>query len=118
MSKQKKLKNKADTLWSKIIRFYGECEKCGKKGGNLHAAHIYSRRYAKTRHDLENGLCLCWPCHRRGHDRPVDFTHWVEDYLGEDTVQSIGKKAKSLAKPMDYEPVVKELKDIWKRMND
>lgn len=60
---QKSLKAEADKLVSKIVRGYGKCEKCGDNQC-LQAAHIYSRRFNATRHDLNNLLCLCAKCHR------------------------------------------------------
>ena len=111
---QASLKKEADTLWSKIIRSYGRCEKCGSTA-TLNAAHIYSRRFVATRHDLSNGLCLCVACHRWGHDKPLDFARWVESYIGGDIVNELSQKAHKITKNHDFEPTVIYLRGIWEK---
>lgn len=111
---QKSLKKEADELWSKIIRSYGKCEKCGSTSW-LQAAHIYSRRFNATRHLPENGLCLCAACHRWGHDKPLDFARWVEEYIGGDIVNELSLKAHKITKGHDFEPTVIYLREIWEK---
>jgi len=111
---QKSLKKEADELWSKIIRSYGKCEKCGS-AGPLNAAHIYSRRFIATRHLLENGLSLCVGCHRWGHDKPLDFARWVEQYIGGDIVNELSQKAHKITLKHDFEPTVIYLREIWEK---
>lgn len=82
----------------------------------LQCAHIYSRRYVNTRWDLENSLCLCARCHRWGHDKPLDFARWVEDYIGGDIADQLRQRANSLKYKYDYQAKLDELKDIWERM--
>lgn len=111
---QKSMKAECDRLWSKVIRGHGSCERCGSTH-YLQAAHIYSRRFVATRHDLNNGLCLCAKCHRWNHDKPLDFAKWVEEYIGGDIVNELSRKAHALTRKWDYEPVLNLLKDIVKR---
>lgn len=80
----KTLKNKADRLWSEVIRKDGYCIRCGKTRDEitLQAAHIISRRYTGTRWDLRNGLPLCVGCHHWGHQHPLEFESFVIDTIG------------------------------------
>lgn len=112
---QKSLKKEADDLASKITRSYGKCEKCGSTLW-LQAAHIYSRRFNATRHDLSNLLCLCASCHRWGHDKPLDFARWVESYIGGDIVNELSQKAHKISPKHDFEPTVIYLREIWEKM--
>jgi hypothetical protein len=46
------------------------CQKCGKRGGELHAHHIRSfATNPKLRTDLKNGTTLCLHCHLSFHAR-------------------------------------------------
>lgn len=47
------------------------CQKCGKKGGQLHAHHIKKwSTHANLRYVVSNGLTLCAdPCHKQEHKR-------------------------------------------------
>jgi hypothetical protein len=111
----KTLKKKCDALWGKIIRSRGYCEHCGK-GLNLQAAHIFSRTYSQTRHDLDNGLCLCSACHIGwAHSCPTEFTEWLEEYRGKDLLERLSKKRRIIGK-VDYEKVLEELKKIYENM--
>lgn len=108
-------KKKADTMWAKYIRSFGRCERCGK-GQGLQAAHIYSRRYMRIRHDLENGLCLCVGCHFWAHHNPVDFTDWVRGYLDDDILGRLKEKRDNLSVKPDYKAVYEELKSLVDRL--
>ena len=104
----KALKKKCDVLWSKIIRSKGYCEKCGKSE-NLQAAHIFSRTYSQTRHDLDNGICLCSACHIGwSHACPTEFTKWLEEYRGKELLERLSKKRRITGK-VDYGEVLERL---------
>lgn len=63
--KMSALKKKCDELWSKAVRLRdGRCLLCGKTEG-LNAHHyIQSRARSLThRHNVKNGIALCFACH-------------------------------------------------------
>jgi hypothetical protein len=76
-------RNKADALWSELIRRPGVCAVCGE--GNVQAHHLISRSAAATRHRLENGIALC-PKHHRldarlsAHKGPMAFAAWINQH--------------------------------------
>lgn len=69
-------KRKADKLWSHLIRLVGFCEVCGKPGEmtlagypikGLFAHHLLTKgAHPKYRHCIDNGLSLCFRCHKWG----------------------------------------------------
>jgi len=61
----KKLKNKLFKLWCKIIHSRGACELCGNSNGKLDAHHIEGRT-GSLLYNLDNGILLCFRCHRLG----------------------------------------------------
>ncbi len=100
----RKIKNTvADRKWAKLIkeRDHWTCQRCGtvypKKSRGLHAAHIFSRRFKKTRHDPLNGVALCFGCHSYFHANPLEFHEWAEKYLGTRSYVLLRDRAKKLA---------------------
>lgn len=58
--------------WRKLIflRDNYTCRKCKKVGGNLEAHHKKSwTKYPELRFDINNGITLCLPCHRKMHTK-------------------------------------------------
>ena len=99
----KKIKTTAlDRKWSKAVkeRDHWTCQKCRtvypKKSRGLHAAHIFSRRFKRTRHDPINGVALCFGCHMHFHSNPIEFMEWAEEHLGERTFKELMGRAKKL----------------------
>jgi len=73
-------RNRADKLWSELVRSQGKCAKCGKVG-RTEAHHLLTRARKHLRHKLENGIELCMRCHKYGpesaHDDPTAFSQWL-----------------------------------------
>lgn len=59
-----------DKLWQQVIcrRSGGKCALCGSKQG-VSAHHFIKRRDLAYRHELYNGIALCFTCHRKVEDR-------------------------------------------------
>lgn len=104
------LKRKLDKVFSDVVRSIGECEKCGKRV-NLQCAHINSRRFLHTRWNQLNALCLCAGCHFWAHQHPRAFGKWVDEYLGEGTMDEIDQLSNSI------EPVsLEEMQEIYNNL--
>ena len=61
-----------NTLWAMAVIERDEmCGICGRQDG-LQAHHIIFKRYENTRFLVDNGLTLCFECHRWVHDNPME----------------------------------------------
>lgn len=88
------LKKKCDELWGLAIRKRDKdtCQACFRPGNNPH--HIFGRRYLSTRHDLENGICLCWACHHhKAHGDPEMFRGLIIKRMGQKRFDVLTVKA-------------------------
>lgn len=107
-----KLIKKMDTLFSKIVRKIGECERCGKTGTGLQCAHIVSRKRFSLRWDLENAICFCYACHIHWqHKEPLDFVEWLKERYGEDIAERLKIKSNAVDK-VDLEATYEYLKTL------
>jgi hypothetical protein len=57
-------RDKADRLFSLIIRHRDVCERCRHTDIPLDTAHIIGRSHNTVRTDLINAWCLCRSCHQ------------------------------------------------------
>ena len=93
MSIQKTAKNKADILFSKMIREHGQCMAQGYGPRDctprLEAAHWISRRYNHIRTDFDNAFSLCSSHHRWFTDHPTEWSRFAISLRGEDTYQRL-----------------------------
>lgn len=91
--------NKIDKVFSLCIRLRdGSCQWCGREDGTLQNSHIFGRRHLGTRWHPDNAKCLCFSCHRKWHESPVDAFRWVEGYLGHGLLDIIRTQAYSVRK--------------------
>lgn len=78
-----KKEKQLDIIWSKAIkeRVSNKCELCSEKY-NLSAHHIINKSKSKgLRWKMENGMCLCFNCHRMAHDFPNKFKEKIKDMV-------------------------------------
>lgn len=111
-----KEKHAADLAWSKAVRAKGPCIargmrlfsdtefRLGERHGRvvtiehqrcdeLTAAHIIRRGYLATRHDVDNGVPLCFSAHSFFTRHPDQWTDFILDYLGSEKYEALRKKA-------------------------
>jgi hypothetical protein len=111
----KSLKKKSDILWAKIVREVGMCERCKSKF-HLNAHHIIGRSGIALRYDLENGVCLCVGCHYFAHNKPTEFTYWLEEKIGREMIETLHKRDKPTFGTFDYEDNYKKLLNIYNKL--
>ena len=109
--KRKTARNKADKLWSQIIRSKKYCEVCGEPGTNPH--HVVGRKNLTLRHDPKNGVLLCFQHHTgnrtSAHSDPIWFLQWFKTNRKKDYNYIMIKK-QELSTKIDYEEVIDFLK--------
>lgn len=111
-SVQKTAKNKADALFSLIVRSKGACEHCGKTTW-LQTAHWLGRRYSNIRCDFDNAFCLCAGCHRYFTADPTAWTDWAIGQRGRETYDRL-REAANRQSSVDWPVQVEILKAMAK----
>jgi len=86
---------KLDTLYSKIIRSKGYCDRCGK-GGEMQTSHIFGRGNKRLRWVLDNAFCFCTDpygddCHRWWHNNRKESMEWAEGERDLDELRELMK---------------------------
>jgi hypothetical protein len=61
----------------------GQCQAEGDHAGALQCAHLISRRYSATRWLEINAVALCAGHHTYFTHRPLEWTDWIENRLGQ-----------------------------------
>ena len=111
MKKRKGIDFKLDQAWSLLVKLRAghRCEipNCKHKP-TLNSHHIFSRKNAAVRWDVNNGLCLCIGHHTMStkfsaHGNPIDFTYFLEEYKGSDFIDDLSRKAHSTKKWLKFE---------------
>ena len=117
---RKTLRNKADKLWSELVRQRnkGRCEICSKLATNPH--HIIGRKNLTLRHDPRNGVNLCYYCHvgskTSAHNDPLGFQDWLIKHRRADYNYLMFKRME-LATKVDYNERIEWLKKELKKLN-
>jgi len=97
----------ADIAFSQAVRLNQgfSCERCKVSGGKvgsglpkMECAHIFGRRHKSVRWDTMNALCLCHTCHRYFTENPLDFTAWLQEYLGQSYLDILNEKRNGILK--------------------
>ena len=98
---KKSLRNKADTLWSLVVRKKGgnccwRCHEIPTKKRRLQAHHLFARSIYSLRYLLKNGVSLCATCHRVfAGNRPLVFALLVlKELLTEEEILEMDTKSK------------------------
>ena len=112
-SVQQAAKNKADVVFSKIVRNLGHCEHCGT-GSNLQCAHWLSRRYSNTRTDFDNAFSLCAGCHAYFSADPIAWTDWTIGKRGREVYDRL-REAANKHSEVDWPAELARLREIAKR---
>jgi 5-methylcytosine-specific restriction endonuclease McrA len=98
---KKRLRLRLDREWSLAVRARdgNVCQKCGS-GRALNGAHIFGKKaHPGVRHDVDNGIALCWPCHRWwAHQEPVEFAEFALEFLGRRRFNALRKRANEVSK--------------------
>lgn len=93
-----------DRDWSRRVRERDRymCRRCEvhylANSTALHAHHIFTRSRKATRHDLDNGVSLCYGCHMWAHKNPLEFHEWAEKQLGEDAYDVLQARSRRMSK--------------------
>lgn len=78
-------------LWSKAVKVRDgyKCAYCGAKD-NLESHHIFSRRHAITKYDMDNGVTLC-KYHHTMIEKSYDLKQWLINWVGQDKYNELDR---------------------------
>ena len=109
-----KLIKSLDKLWSLKVKERAEfkCEFCLEEGVWLNSAHIVGRRYRTLRWDIDNGMCLCYGCHRAYDEHQPQAEQIRRIVIGEERLERLLAKKQVIAKNQDYEEIKKALESV------
>jgi hypothetical protein len=114
--KSKYWRDRADTIWARLIRRPGKCaidnEDCA---GPLNAHHLISRRIGCLRHDMCNGIALCVSHHLFSsrlspHKGSVGFAAWMANNRPEQWDWAMQNRWSD--GPVNYKEAYEKLKEI------
>lgn len=57
--------------------------------------HIYGRARKSTRWSMDNSVAGCYACHQHFTSHPLEFTRFLEGYLGQGHLDLLREKANS-----------------------
>jgi len=109
----------ADIAFSNFIRERDEftCQRCrkfypeGRRQG-LHCSHFFSRRHQATRFYSPNACAHCFSCHQYLGGNPVEFSEWINAYLGDEAFVELRQRKETICKRTKGEK--KEIAQHWK----
>ena len=122
---KKTLKKKCDDLWRDLIR-KTYCEYCNPDNKpsthrKFDSHHIIGRGNNSTRHDLRNGINLCYSCHKGSKNSveqdPQRFMNWMEIKRGEDYDYLLIKKQEEVKLTIEfYQDTLRRLQEEYDRI--
>lgn len=89
---RKKLEKELDILFSEYIRLRDKrCQFCIKvfDYNKLYVHHIITRASRAGRWKEENGICLCFSCHKIAHQKYEVFRRWLVMRMGMDSFEKL-----------------------------
>jgi hypothetical protein len=100
----------ADRLFSQLIRDRDGncCRECGSTYV-VQCAHLVSRRYAATRHCLDNAVALCRAHHMKWTHDPLGWEAWIEGRFP-GRLAELKRRALAGVHAVDYSALVAELR--------
>jgi len=89
-----------------------KCRKCGR--GKTAHHHIFTKTRLTTRWDENNGLALCFYCHRNAHAAAEEFRSWVISWMGQTEYDALYLKSQMRGgfKNIDLEWLLKEMRSV------
>jgi len=108
-----------DILFSRYIRTAAgwKCECCFRQfhppTAQLQCSHFHGRRKKSVRWDPENVAALCFSCHQRFTEHPLEHVEWFKKRLGEKRFDALTIKANTPEKP-DKEMIRLWIKEKFK----
>lgn len=118
VKRYKGVKNKADKLFSEVIRSVGYCEADGwddiKCSAQLQCMHIISRKFNATRCDLRNAFSGCAAHHRYFTDHPRQFSRFITSTWAQKYYDQMFQRSRNSAigKQVDWEERIALFTDI------
>lgn len=116
--------DKLDTKFSLLIRERARwrCEYCGRyfpegERGGLSCSHFIGRRKRSVRYDPDNAAAMCYACHMKCEENPLDFATWVRLRLGDERYDDLRQRASYPLKltKVDREALYTHLKEQLKK---
>jgi 5-methylcytosine-specific restriction endonuclease McrA len=107
------MKKTLDRIWQEIIcLIWKKCAKCGSTH-NLAGHHIVKRRYLHTRWNIDNGICLCFTCHRFAEEHEEIFITWLRFHRPRSWYFWVNNKHPAIHRFPDW-----ELKEVHKGLKE
>lgn len=105
-------RKKADDLWKDYIKSRDKiCQHCGRTYGKMDAHHLYGRHIYSTRFLTNNGMLLCFQCHRKAHDEGKTFWEWyLSDPKRKENADKLEVIAYQSKAKLDYQAICESLK--------
>jgi 5-methylcytosine-specific restriction endonuclease McrA len=78
-------------MWSRAVKTRDgfKCAHCGSRN-NLESHHIFSRRHAMTKYNIDNGITLCKYCHKN-IEKNYEMKQWLINYIGRDKYDELDR---------------------------